>query len=392
MITVFLCLVGVLVGGLAGWLLARGRPKDEPVALPESALSEQLLAAVDLLRSAALVADAGDRVLHSTPAARTTGLVRGNRIGDQEMLDLVRRVRDEDNPVGTQLVIKRERGRIIREFSVRAAPIASGLVMVIADDRSAEARADEIKRDFTANVSHELKTPVGALRVLAEAVETACEDPVAVKHFASRMIETTERLSELISQIIELSRLQSADPMLAAEIVEIDDVTEVALSHCQALAASRGVHLSEAGRRGLKVLGDKEQLVSALTNLIQNAINYSDEGSRVAISTRMVRDADDEFVEISVADNGWGIGQSDLERVFERFYRVDYARSRETGGTGLGLSIVKHVMNAHGGTVNVWSKIGQGSTFTMRMPKFIEPETDMALSGEIDFDVEQEEK
>lgn len=392
MIALFFCLLGVLVGGLVGWLLGRGRPSSQAVEQKESALSDQLLAGIDLLRSPALIADAGDRVLHSTPAASTSGLVRGNRIGDQEMLDLVRRVRDEDNPLATQLVIKRERGRIIREFSVRAAPIPPGLVMVIADDRSAETRTDEIKRDFTANVSHELKTPVGALRVLAEALVAACDDPAAVKHFASRMIETTERLSELISQIIELSRLQSADPMLAAEVVKIDDVTKVSLNRCQALAASREVHLSQAGRRGLEVLGDKEQLVSALTNLIQNAINYSDNGSRVAVSTRLVRDEQDEFVEISVADNGWGISQSNLERIFERFYRVDYARSRETGGTGLGLSIVKHVMNAHQGTVNVWSKIGQGSTFTMRMPKFIEPETDASAPGDFSFDGEQEEQ
>ena len=120
------------------------------------------------------------------------------------------------------------------------------------------------------------------------------------------------------------------------------------------------------------MLGDATQLTSALTNLIQNAINYSDKGSRIAVSTRLVNESDDEFVEISVADNGIGIEAEEMDRIFERFYRVDYARSRATGGTGLGLSIVKHVMNAHGGTVNVWSKPGQGSTFTMRLPKYIE--------------------
>ncbi|WP_028821690.1 sensor histidine kinase [Propionimicrobium lymphophilum] len=366
-------LLGLFVGVVAcAIVVSIKNSSDETQPIEEPALSEQTLNVVDLLRSAAIIVDAGDQVIHATSAAQTSGLIRGNRIKDQEMLDLVRKVREKTHPVGTNLTIRRGLGQVVQELAIRAVQIDEGMVIVIADDRTAQARADEIKRDFTTNVSHELKTPVGALQVLSEAVMEAADDPEAVRHFATRMSESATRLGELVRQIIELSRLQSNDPLARAEIVEVDDVTSSAIDQCKVLADDREVHMSTAGRRGLQVLGDATQLTSALTNLIQNAINYSDKGSRIAVSTRFVNESDDEFVEISVADNGIGIEAEEMDRIFERFYRVDYARSRATGGTGLGLSIVKHVMNAHGGTVNVWSKPGQGSTFTMRLPKYIE--------------------
>ena len=148
----------------------------------------------------------------------------------------------------------------------------------------------------------------------------------------------------------------------------VDDVIADAAMQCQELAASSSIALTTSGTPALRVLGDAEQLTSAVVNLITNAINYSDPGGRVAVSSRLAQDSDDGYVEISVADNGIGIRSEELERIFERFYRVDFARSRDSGGTGLGLSIVKHVIGAHGGTVNVWSKVGQGSTFTLRLP------------------------
>lgn len=365
--------MGLFVGvvGCAIVVSIRNSAKDKhPVA--ELVLSEQTLKVVDLLRGAAIIVDPSDKVIHATPAAQTSGLIRGSRIKDQEMLDLVRSVRSKTKPVGTQLAIRRGLGQVVRELAIRAVQLEAGMVIVIADDLTAQARADEIKRDFTANVSHELKTPVGALQVLSEAVMEAADDPESVRHFANRMSQSATRLSELVRQIIELSRLQSNDPLAKPMIVEVDEVTTSAMNQCKELAEDRHVHMSTAGTRGLQVLGDPTQLTSALTNLIQNAINYSDEGSRIAVSTRLVSASDDELVEISVADNGIGIEPEEMDRIFERFYRIDYARSRETGGTGLGLSIVKHVMNAHGGTVNVWSKLGQGSTFTMRLPKYIE--------------------
>lgn len=346
-----------------------GRRAAEPPPLAETQLSTQLVGAVDLLRGAAMVVDSADQVLHATAAALTTGLVRGNRIREPELLGLVRRVRAGGVPVSTKLTVQGT-SMVSRDLAVRAAPLDGGLLLVIAEDLSAQTRADEIKRDFTANVSHELKTPVGALKVLAEAVEQAADDPEAVSHFAHRMTLEADRLSELVQQIIELSRLQSTDPLMHSERVEIDRVVDDACDRNAALASSRDVTITRTGTAGLQVMGDEEQLTGALSNLIQNAINYSGTAAKVSVSVRDVVDDDDEFVEISVADNGLGIRPEDLERIFERFYRVDFARSRETGGTGLGLSIVKHCMAAHGGTVNVWSKFGEGSTFTLRLPIF----------------------
>lgn len=369
-------LIGLTVGGFVCFLVGRRSREQEQLAVTP-ALSQQLMAAVDLVRGAAIIVDAADHVLHATAPSRTSGLVRGNRIGEPGLVELVHKVRETGLPIGTSLAIPTDSVTAgTRELAVRAAPLENGLLLIIADDRSAQARADEIKRDFTANVSHELKTPVGALKVLAEAVEQAADDPKAVRHFASRMAQESDRLSELVRQIIELTRLQSADPLARADAVNLDDIVDVACARNQEAAASRNVTITQAGARDLRVLGDEEQLTSALSNLIQNAINYSDPGARVAVSTRKVVESDDEFVEISVADNGIGIRPEELERIFERFYRIDYARSRDSGGTGLGLSIVKHIMAAHGGAVNVWSKVGQGSTFTLRLPSLIEQMTD----------------
>ncbi len=267
-----------------------------------------------------------------------------------------------------------------RELTVRVAPLGRQVVLVVADDRSAEVRVESTKRDLVANISHELKTPVGALRVLAEAMEQAAEDPVAVKHFAGRMNQEAERLGDLVGQIITLSRLQSDDPMLRAQLVDMNDVVREVVANTQVMSEARRVSLSAALGEGVFVVGEREQLVSAITNLVQNGIAYSNEKGRVAVSTKRMTDQDDEFVEVVVADNGIGIKPDDLDRVFERFYRADYARNRATGGTGLGLSIVKHIVAAHGGTVDVWSKVGQGSTFTVRLPAAVSSPGDQALS------------
>lgn len=370
--------IGLSYAPVLAWLRRRAHVDPASAEIPV-VVSDQLEAAVDLLRAASLVTGVHDEVLHSNPQARTLGLVRGNRVALDELLELIRQVRQRRQAVGTVLKLRREPGMPLLELAVRVSALNGGLVLVIADDRSAQIRTDEIKRDFVANVSHELKTPVGAMRVLAEAVEQAADDPDAVQRFAGRMIHESERLGELVQQIIELSRLQSDDPLLHPTKVAVDEVITAAEERCRELAASRSVTLTTAGTTGLELLGDQEQLTSAVVNLVLNAINYSDEGARVALAARLSCDAGDCFVEISVADNGIGIKPDELERIFERFYRVDYARSRAQGGTGLGLSIVKHVVGAHGGTVNVWSKLGQGSTFTLRLP--VHEEVDPAESA-----------
>jgi two-component system sensor histidine kinase SenX3 len=215
-----------------------------------------------------------------------------------------------------------------------------------------------------ANVSHELKTPVGALALLAETVEDAADDPDAVRRFAGRMRQEAARLTNLVQDIITLSRIQAAEPVPDPMAVPVDAVVAEALDRCRMKANARGIALADEGDRGLHLLGDEDLLITAIRNLLENAVAYSPERTRVVVTTR--RDGD--RVEISVADQGIGIPERDLQRIFERFYRVDPARSRATGGTGLGLAIVKHVTAAHGGSVTVRSVEGSGSTFTISLP------------------------
>ena len=259
-------------------------------------------------------------------------------------------------------------------FAVRVAPLGAplgasdgggGLVLVLAEDQTESRRVEEVRRDFVANVSHELKTPVGALALLAETVEDAADDPEAVRRFAGRMRYEASRLTSLVQDLITLSRIQAAEPVPDPAPVKLDAVVAEALDRCRMKAGARGIELVETTDSGLVVLGDEDLLVTALRNLLDNAVDYSPEHTRVLVTTTR---ASDYTVEISVADQGIGIPERDRERIFERFYRVDPARSRATGGTGLGLAIVKHVTVAHGGNVTVWSKVGAGSTFTLRLP------------------------
>ena len=255
-------------------------------------------------------------------------------------------------------------------FAVRVAPLGGGvggggLVLLLAEDQTESRRVEEVRRDFVANVSHELKTPIGALALLAETVEDAADDPEAVRRFAGRMRQEASRLTKLAQDLIILSRIQAAEPIPDPIPVELSIVVAEALDRCRMKANAHGIELAAITEPGLVILGDEDLLVNALRNLLENAVAYSPEKTRVVVSTRRVGDG---AADISVADQGIGIPQRDLERIFERFYRVDPARSRATGGTGLGLAIVKHVSAAHGGEVKVWSKEGAGSTFTLRLP------------------------
>lgn len=268
------------------------------------------------------------------------------------------------------------------ELEARIAPFDDERVLVLADDESSQRRVDAVRRDFVANISHELKTPIGAVSVLAEAVEAARDDPDAVRRFATKLQIETARLAELINQIIDLSRLQSEDPMLASEVIDVNEVVADAVSRSKELATQREVSLILARTSEAFVLGDRWQLTDAVANLVQNAINYSDERARVTISVALTERAGDQNVEIKVSDNGIGIKAEEQERIFERFYRVDYGRSRSTGGTGLGLSIVRHIAIAHGGSVRVWSRPGQGSTFTISLPTYLGPAPEPDSGGD----------
>ena len=324
-----------------------------------------------VLLSSAVVLDSEDRVLTSSAAAREFGLVDDDRLAVGELLALARQVRREGLPREGEIDIMTSRfGGRATSFAVRVAPLGpsvgdGGLILLLAEDQTESRRVDEVRRDFVANISHELKTPVGALTLLAETVEEAAHDPEAVLRFAGRMRQEASRLTDLVQDLIMLSRIQAAEPVPDPSPVALDAVVAEALDRCRMRASARGISLAVTGERGISILGDEDLLVTALRNLLENAVAYSPDRTRVLVTTRMSASW---MAEISVTDQGIGIPERDRERIFERFYRVDPARSRATGGTGLGLAIVKHVTAAHGGNVTVWSQEGNGSTFTLRLP------------------------
>ena len=384
--------VGALLGGLTARRVQRSRELEAQVVQPAPTapvdVVPEVVEVVNLLRSAGMVIGPHDQVLHSNPQARSLGLCRGDRVMVDAVLDRIREARRTGRPAVFDTSVRRGSGVPDLPLHVRISMISDEIELVLAEDRTPLLRVDETRRDFVANVSHELKTPIGAIQLLSEAVEGAADDPEAVRHFAARMHTESHRLGELVTQIIALSRLQSDDPMLDASLQPVGELISLALDRCHELATSRKVNLVRTGDEAGMVLGDQLQLVDAIANLVQNAIVYSDPKARVAVVTSRLLDGGESFVEISVSDNGIGISPEDQQRIFERFYRVDYARSRGNGGTGLGLSIVKHITAVHGGQVNVWSKPGQGSTFTIRLPEAAvqgaDKESHPAASGQKD--------
>ena len=226
-----------------------------------------------------------------------------------------------------------------------------------------------MRRDFVANISHELKTPIGARSLLSEAVLGSKDDPVSVVKFATRMQSEAKRLTDLVQEIIQLSRVQDSDPLQLAQEVSVEYVIREAIDQCQITADSRNITVSHNENSQDVVLGDRDQLIMAVHNLVENAINYSPENTKVSVTTA----SESGIIDISVTDQGIGISELEQDRIFERFYRVDPARSRQTGGTGLGLSIVKHVAAKHGGEVKVWSVENVGSTFSIRLPIYESP-------------------
>jgi two-component system sensor histidine kinase SenX3 len=379
-------LAGLAIGlatGLAVRVSERAQRVQAP-APPQNALPPGVASVLSVLRSSAVVVDGEDRVLRSSSAARAFGVVSGERLVVDELLAMARLVRRDGEIRETEIQVGLSRGRSReggRWFAVRVAPLGShGLVLVLAEDLTEMRRVEAIRRDFVANVSHELKTPVGALSLLAETVEGAADDPVAVRRFAGRMQNESVRLNNLVQDLMTLSRIQGDEPLPELHAVALDGLIVEAIDRSQIKASAKNIELAGGGREGLKVRGDEELLVTAIRNLIDNAVAYSPENTRVVVATRR---SDEQSVEITVTDQGIGIPEGEQERIFERFYRVDPARSRQTGGTGLGLAIVKHVTTKHGGEVTVWSKEGSGSTFTIRLPLLdpVRPPVPAAVRG-----------
>jgi two-component system, OmpR family, sensor histidine kinase SenX3 len=320
---------------------------------------------LDVLESAGVVLDPSNNVLRASPGALAMGLVRNQMLAHAELVDLVAGVRRTGEPVALEIELPRGPfGEATMQLQVRVARLGTRFVLLLADDRTEAHRLDEVRRDFIANISHELKTPIASVSLLAEAIDQAADEPEQVRRFADRLGVESTRLGHITGEVIELSRLQARDALRRDELVDVDRVVAAAVDQNRVVAAAKGVDVAVRAKSRAEVYGDRALLVVALHNLISNAIAYSSEGGRVGVGVMV----DDDAVEISIADQGIGIAPDDLDRVFERFYRVDQARSRNTGGSGLGLSIVKHTVQNHGGDVRVWSRPGRGSTFTVRLP------------------------
>lgn len=342
----------------------RRRDEEVPAQAEVSVDAKDLLKVID---AEYIVLSSQDLVLENSQGIFSLGILRDGRIGSQPIFNLVRAVRRSGKYQEETLELPRgPLGSGTHDLLVRVTPLGvDGLIAILIFDDSEYTRLNSMRRDFVANISHELKTPIGALSILAEAVLEASDDPDAIKKFASRMQIEAVRLSELVQEVINLSRLQDEDPLQDAEVVDVAVIAHSAIDECRLSAEKRKIEIVIANATSCFVLGDQSQLHMAISNLIQNAINYSPESTRVGVAVTCTAD----LVEFTVTDQGVGIPDKDLERIFERFYRVDPARSRETGGTGLGLSIVKHVASNHGGDISVWSLEGQGSTFTLRLPR-----------------------
>ncbi len=331
---------------------------------------------VEALHDGVIVVDRDERPILVNPAARAMGVLDAETLSFAGLVMLVRRAIETGLPASQSLDLPI--GRLGREpiaLAVTAVPLFDHIdrvtaVCLLLSDVSELRRLEAVRRDFVANVSHELKTPVGALTLLAEAIQDAADEPSAVNRFAKRIQHEGARLAKLVGELMELSRVQGVDPMPGAEEVEVADIANEAIERSRLVAEQASITVTAWCDDDLYVRGNAAQLGTAVTNLVDNAIAYSGSGTRVAIAARAGLDEQDRpVVDISVTDQGIGIADVDRDRIFERFYRVDPARSRATGGTGLGLAIVKNIATNHLGTVTVWSKNRSGSTFTIRLPR-----------------------
>jgi two-component system sensor histidine kinase SenX3 len=335
---------------------------------------------LDSLRVGVVVLDADDHPVLVNPAARAMGLLRsGGAPGTIAAHPILRTLAGQVRRTGVRREVELDlpRGHAPLGLHLRAVALNSTHVAVEAADVTESHRLARVRRDFVANVSHELKTPIGALQLLAEALLDAtevsvevrpddekAEDLLAARRFAERIHHESARMGRLVNELLELTRLQGAEPLPTPEPVPLDWVIAEVIDRTRTTASAKGIEVVYTGERGATVYGSDSQVATAVTNLVENAIAYSGDDTTVSIAMRQ----DTDWIEIDVTDQGIGIAPHDVDRIFERFYRADQARSRSTGGTGLGLAIVKHIATNHGGRVSVTSTLGGGSTFTLRLP------------------------
>lgn len=362
---------GVAVGARLSQRLVRRR-QQASTEWTGITVAQMLQRIVALMPMGVAVVDSHRDVVYLNDRAKELGLVRDRQLDDQAWEAAQQALRGSDvefdlspgkRPGGRSGLSVHGQARLLSEEDRR-------FTVVFAYDQSDYARMEATRRDFVANVSHELKTPVGAMALLAEALLASADDSDTVRRFAEKVLIEANRLGDMVAELIELSRLQGAEWLHNVTDVDVDTIVSEAISRHKVAADNAEIEVRTDSSSGLHVLGDQTLLVTALANLVSNAIAYSSPGSPVSISRRKRGDN----VEIAVTDRGIGIALEDQERVFERFFRGDKARSRATGGSGLGLAIVKHVAANHNGSIGVWSKPGTGSTFTLSIPASSAPD------------------
>ncbi|MEZ0349382.1 sensor histidine kinase [Mycobacterium sp. pR1184] len=373
-----LSLLALAVGVAAGTRLSarvvrrRQRVATESTGITVAQMLQQI---VSLMPLGAAVVDSHRDVVYLNERAKELGLVRDRQLDDQAWQAAQQALGGEVVEFDLQPGKRGTAGRSGISVHGQATLLSEEdrrFAVVFVHDQSDHARMEATRRDFVANVSHELKTPVGAMALLAEALLASADDSETVRRFAEKVLIEANRLGDMVAELIELSRLQGAERLPNVVAVEVDTVVAEAISRHKVAADNAKIEVRTDAPTGLRVLGDQTLLVTALANLVSNAIAYSPPGSPVSISRRRRGDN----IEIAVTDRGIGIALEDQERVFERFFRGDKARSRATGGSGLGLAIVKHVAANHDGSIGVWSKPGTGSTFTLSIPAYQDTDSD----------------
>ncbi|WP_455006120.1 ATP-binding protein [Corynebacterium propinquum] len=335
-----------------------------------------------------VVLDRDGDVMLSNARAHDMALVHARTV-DKQVWQVAASVFDDEEKENRLLELaipKRRTGNRISNVRALVKPLTlvdDRFVIVYGTDESENVRMESARRDFVANVSHELKTPVGGMALLAEALLGSPDDPEHVEHFGKQLQREATRMADMVNELISLSKLQGAEALPEIEQVSVGDVISAAIVRNQMAAENHGIELrtpeGETSAAGVFVAGNRNLLVTAVSNLVSNAINYSPDATPVTISWE---EASVDEVCIHVSDQGIGIAAADQERVFERFFRVDKARSRQTGGTGLGLAIVKHVIANHGGKISLRSELGEGTTFTLALPRY------KGETAEIDQDLE----
>ena len=366
---VIVCLAAMPVSRFIQRRILSSRQSSSIEANQVTTVSQVLHLAIQGAPTGVTVVDQSGDVILSNTAAHEMTIVHDRSINPELWRVAEKVFDDKEERTIDHSVSKRRTGNRVLQIRALVKPLTlidDRFVIIFATDESESTRMESARRDFVANVSHELKTPVGGIALLAEALLDSPDDPEHVEYFGSRVQKEAYRMADMVNELIALSKLQGAEALPELEPVSVDAVINEAIVRNQLTAEAHEIQITRGVSVGAFVKGDKALLVTAVSNLISNAVHYSPEAMPVSISQKRVND---DVVAIRVTDRGIGIDTEDQARVF-----VDKARSRQTGGTGLGLAIVKHVVANHGGNIKLWSRLGTGSTFTIELPIYHEPE------------------